>query len=101
LRSYIVIDLKIGKFKPADAGQINFYLSAVDDILKTEQDNPSIGVILCKDKENVVVEYALKDISKPIGISEYKLGDSIPENLKSSFPTIEDFERELKELEDK
>jgi len=100
-RAYIVIDLKIGKFKPADAGQINFYLSAVDDILKTENDNPSIGVVLCKDKENVVVEYALKDISKPIGISEYKLSDAIPENLKSSLPTIKDLERELREIKRK
>jgi predicted nuclease of restriction endonuclease-like (RecB) superfamily len=101
LRAYVVIDLKIGKFKPADAGQINFYLSAVDDILKTENDNPSIGVVLCKDKENVVVEYALKDISKPIGISEYKLSDAIPENLKSSLPTIKDLERELREIKRK
>ncbi|MGB0863246.1 MAG: PDDEXK nuclease domain-containing protein [Saprospiraceae bacterium] len=101
LRAYVVIDLKIGKFKPADAGQINFYLSAVDDILKTENDNPSIGLVLCKDKENVVVEYALKDISKPIGISEYKLSDAIPEDLKSSLPTIKDLERELREIKQK
>ena len=96
LRSYIVIELKVGKFKPEYAGKMNFYLSAVDDILKTENDNPSIGIILCKDKENIVVEYALKNLSNPIGVSEYKLIEAIPDNLKSNLPTIEDFERELK-----
>ena len=98
LRSYVVMELKIGKFKPEYAGKMNFYLSAVDDILKTENDNPSIGIILCKDKENVVVEYALKNLSTPIGVSEYKLIEAIPDNLKSSLPTIEDFERELKDV---
>ena len=68
----LVIELKTGDFKPEYAGQLNFYLSAVDGILKKEQDNPSIGLLLCKSKNNVVAEYSLKDISKPIGVSEYK-----------------------------
>lgn len=100
LRCYVVIDLKVRKFKPEYAGKMNFYLSAVDDILKTETDNPSIGIILCKDKDNVLVEYTLKDISKPIGISEYKITEAIPDDLKSSLPSIEDFERELREVDD-
>ena len=73
LRCYVVIELKTGDFKPEYAGQLNFYLSAVDGILKKEQDNPSIGLLLCKSKNNVVAEYSLKDISKPIGVSEYKI----------------------------
>lgn len=96
----MVIDLKIGKFKPEHAGKMNFYLSAVDDNLKTDSDNPSVGIILCKDKDNVLVEYTLKDMSKPIGISEYKITEAIPDDLKSSLPSIEDFERELREVDD-
>ena len=95
LRCYIVIELKIGKFKPEYAGKINFYLSAIDDLLKQPTDNPSIGIILCKSKDRVIVEYALKDMSKPIGVSEYKLVESIPEELKTDLPTIEEFEAEL------
>ncbi len=98
LRCYVVMELKVGNFKPEYAGKMNFYLSAVDDILKTEHENPSIGIILCKNKENIVVEYALKNTSSPIGVSEYKLMEAIPDNLQSSLPTIEDFERELKNL---
>ncbi len=98
LRCYIVVDLKVGKFKPEYAGKMNFYLSVVDDQLKTSHDNPSIGIILCKNKKEVVVEYALKDISKPIGIAEYRLSDAIPEDLKSNLPTIEQLEAELKHL---
>ena len=71
LRCYVVIELKTGAFKPEYVGQLNFYLSAVDGILKKEQDNPSIGLLLCKSKNNLVAEYSLKDMSKPIGISEY------------------------------
>ena len=69
-------------------GKLNFYLSAIDDKLKTENDNPSIGILLCKEKNKVKAEYALKDINKPIGISEYELIKSIPEDLKSNLPTI-------------
>lgn len=78
-------------------GKLNFYLSAVDDILKTEDDNPSISILLCKENNKVKAEYALKDINKPIGISEYELIKSIPENLKSNLPTVEEIENEMEE----
>lgn len=99
LRRYVAIDLKMRKFKPDDAGKMNFYLSALDDLVKSESDAPSIGIILCKDKKNVLVEYALKDMSKPIGVSEFRIGDAIPPELKSNLPSIEDFERELREID--
>lgn len=95
LRCYVVIELKTGKFKPEYAGKLNFYLSAVDDILKTEIDNPSIGIILCKEKNRLVAEYSLKDMTKPIGVSEYKLLEKIPEELKGTLPTIEEIEDTL------
>lgn len=100
LRCYVVIDLKAGKFKPGDAGQINFYLSAVDDLLRHPSDNPSIGILLCRDKNKVVAEYALKDVNKPIGISTYQIMESIPEPLKTNLPTIEQLEAELETIED-
>ncbi len=78
-------------------GKLNFYLSAVDDILKSKEDNPSIGILLCKEKNKVKAEYALKDINKPIGISEYELIKAIPENLKSNLPTVEEIEKEIEE----
>ena len=99
LRRYVVVELKVGKFKPEYAGKLNFYLSVLNDKVKSKHDNASIGVILCKDKDVVQAEYALKDIAKPIGISEYRLTEAIPEDLKSNLPTIEEFERELKEIE--
>lgn len=92
LRCFVVIDLKASKFNPQDAGQINFYLSAVDDLLRHPSDNPSIGILLCRDKNKLVAEYALKDINKPIGVSSYQLVESIPEPLKTSLPTIEELE---------
>ena len=95
LRCYVVIELKTGKFKPEYAGKLNFYLSAVDDILKTKIDNPSIGIILCKEKNKLVAEYSLKDMTKPIGVSEYKLLEEIPEELKGTLPTIEEIEDTL------
>jgi predicted nuclease of restriction endonuclease-like (RecB) superfamily len=95
LRCYIVVELKTGAFKPEYAGKLNFYLSAVDAMLKHESDSPTIGLILCKDKNRLVAEYALKDISKPVGISEYRLIESIPEDLQGSLPTIEQLEAEL------
>ncbi len=100
LRRYVVIDLKVRAFKPDDAGKMNFYLSAIDDLLKTEADNPSIGIILCKDKKNVLVEYALKDLTKPIGVSEYMLTDALPAGLQSSLPSVEDLEQRLKDAEE-
>jgi predicted nuclease of restriction endonuclease-like (RecB) superfamily len=95
LRCYIVVELKAVPFKPEYAGKLNFYLSAVDATLKHESDNPSIGLILCKDKNRLVAEYALKDIAKPVGISEYRLIESIPEDLQGDLPSIEQIEAEL------
>ncbi len=99
LRSYIVIELKSGKFKPEYAGKLNFYLSAVDSQLKKEIDNPSIGILLCKTKDKIEAEYALRDINKPMGISEYKLTEAIPDDLKYKLPTIEELENELEKIE--
>ena len=96
LRCYVVIELKTGEFKPEYAGQLNFYLSAVDGILKKENDNPSIGLLLCKSKNDLVAEYALKDMSKPIGVSEYKITSSLPEDLVKQLPSIEDIQQRIK-----
>ncbi|WP_448528038.1 PDDEXK nuclease domain-containing protein [Raineya sp.] len=98
LKCYVVIELKNTKFTPEFAGKLNFYLSAIDSILKEESDNPTIGILLCKSKNNIEVEFALRDIQKPIGVSEMKLVEHLPENLKSSLPTIEEFEQELKNI---
>jgi predicted nuclease of restriction endonuclease-like (RecB) superfamily len=95
LRSYVVIDLKMKSFEPEFAGKMNFYLSAVDDLLRHPDDQPSIGIILCKTRERFVAEYALRGIHKPIGISEYRLAESLPETLRGSLPTIEELESEL------
>lgn len=96
LRCYVVIELKTGEFKPEYAEQLNFYLSAVDGILKKEQDNPSIGLLLCKSKNNVVAEYSLKDISKPIGVSEYKVTSILPDELEEQLPSVEDIQKRIK-----
>lgn len=96
LRSYVVIELKTGEFKPEYAGQLNFYLSAVDGILKKDRDNPSIGLLLCKNKNNLVAEYSLKDMSKPIGISEYKITDNLPKELEKQLPSVEDIQKRIK-----
>jgi len=95
LRAYVVIDLKMKSFEPEFAGKMNFYLSAVNDLLRHPDDQPSIGLILCKTNDRFVAEYALRDINKPIGISEYRLAESLPEKLKGSLPTIEELESEL------
>ena len=95
LRCFVVIELKDKDFKPEYAGKMNFYLSAVDDLIKHENDQPSIGLILCKNKNNVLAEYTLRDMSKPIGLAEYRLRESLPENLKIALPTIEELEAEL------
>ena len=97
LRSYVVIELKTGDFKPEYAGQLNFYLSAVDGMLKKDTDNPSIGLLLCKSKNNLVAEYALKDMSKPIGISEYKITNSLPKELEKQLPSVEDIQKRIKD----
>ena len=95
LRCYLIIDLKTVPFQPEFAGKMNFYLSAVNNLLRHPDDQPSIGLILCKTKNQVVAEYALEDYSKPIGISEYRLAESLPEKLQGSLPTIEELESEL------
>ncbi len=96
LRCFIVIELKRGDFKPEYAGKMNFYCSVVDDKLKKDKDKPTIGLILCQTKDRVLAEYALRDLKKPIGISDYELTRALPEELKSSLPSIEDIEKELK-----
>ena len=98
LRCYVVIELKAGKFKPEHLGQLGFYLTAVDRQVKSEHDNPSIGLLLCKSKNKVVAEYALGDKSQPMGIAEYKLLESLPEELQTSLPSIEQIENELKDF---
>ncbi len=95
LRSYVVIELKTGEFKPEYAGQLNFYLSAVDGILKKDKDNPTIGLLLCKSKNNLVAEYSLKDVSKPIGVSEYKVTGNLPKELAEQLPSIEDIQKRI------
>ncbi len=97
LRCYVVIELKNTKFKPEYAGKLNFYLSAVDSLVKMPDDNPTIGLLLCKEKNNLEVEFSLRDMSKPIGVSEYIVTPDLPDNLKSSLPTIEEIEEQLKE----
>ncbi len=101
LRCFVVVDLKMGAFKPEFAGKLNFYCSAVDDLLGQAQDNSTIGILLCKSKNNVVVEYALRDVAKPLGVAEYRLAQALPEHLKGSLPTVEQLETELKALEAK
>ncbi len=100
LHCYVVVELKAVKFKPEFAGKLNFYVSAVDGILKSEQDNTSIGILICKSKNDTVVEYALKDVHKPIGVSEYIITKNLPDEFKSSLPSIEDIEAELSRRED-
>ena len=95
LRCYVVIELKTGDFKPEYAGQLNFYLSAVDGILKKEQDNPSIGLLLCKSKNDLVAEYSLKDMSKPIGVSEYQITSNLPIELGKQLPSVEDIQKHI------
>ena len=95
LRCYVVIELKAGKFKPEYAGKLNFYLSAVDSQVKRPDDNKSIGVLLCKKKDRIEAEYALRDINKPMGISEFRLNDAIPDEMKSKLPSIEELENKL------
>jgi len=95
LRCYVVIELKAGKFKPEHLGQLGFYLTAVDAQVKHPQDEPTIGLLLCKSKNKVVAEYALRDNARPIGVAEYQLVESLPPELQTSLPSIEQIEREL------
>ena len=95
LRCYVVIELKGGKFKPEHLGQLSFYLTAVDAQVKHPQDNPTIGLLLCKSKNKVVAEYALRTNTQPLGVAEYQLLESVPAELQTSLPSIEQIEREL------
>ncbi len=95
LHCYVVVELKTVKFKPEFAGKLNFYVSAVDGVLKTERDNPTVGILICKSKNKTVVEYALKDVHKPIGVSEYIITQNLPDEFKSALPSIDEIEAEL------
>jgi predicted nuclease of restriction endonuclease-like (RecB) superfamily len=95
LRCYVVIELKAGKFKPEHIGQLGFYMTAVDAQVKDDSDGPTIGLLLCKSRDKVVAEYALRDTTRPLGVAEYQLAGSLPDQLQTSLPTIEQIEREL------
>jgi predicted nuclease of restriction endonuclease-like (RecB) superfamily len=97
LRAYVVVELKAADFEPEFAGKLSFYLSAANDLLRHPSDNPTIGLLICKNKNNIIAEYALKNINQPIGVSEYQLTRLFPEEFKSSLPTIEEIENELKD----
>lgn len=98
LRCFIVVELKKGKFKPEYSGQVNFYCSAIDGILAHKDDKPTIGLILCQEKNEIVAEYSLRNMTQPIGISEYQLTEVLPKEFESSLPTIEEIEQELKQI---
>lgn len=98
LKCYVVIELKNTRFIPEYAGKLNFYLSAVDSLVKSETDQSTIGILLCRDKNNIETEFALRDINKPMGVSEFQLTEILPDELKSSLPSIEEIENELKKL---
>ena len=90
-----MIELKVDKFKPEYAGKLNFYVSAVDAQVRADPDAPTIGILICKSKSDIKVEYSLRDLKKPIGVSEYQITENLPEELRSSLPTIEQIEAEL------
>nr|WP_298718935.1 PDDEXK nuclease domain-containing protein [uncultured Steroidobacter sp.] len=98
LRCFVVIELKVEGFKPEFAGKMNFYLSAVDDLLRHPDDRPSIGIILCKGRNQIVVEYALRDTSKPMGVAQYRLSAALPKRLKRDLPTAEDLGQEFRSM---
>jgi hypothetical protein len=95
LKCYVVIELKTGDFKPEYAGRLNFYLSAVDSQIKSKEHNPTIGIILCKKKDRIIAEYALRNMNKPMGVSEYKLSRTIPVKLRKVLPSTKEIETEL------
>ncbi len=97
LRCYVVVELKNDEFRPEHAGKVNFYCTAVDDLLRAKGDNPTIGLILCLTQDRVVAEYTLRNIDAPIGVSEYQLTRALPDNLKSSLPTVEEIEERLED----
>jgi len=95
LRCYIVIELKVKKFEPEHTGKLGYYIVAIDEQLKKDIDNPTIGLLICRTKDNIEAKYSLKSSNQPIGISEYNLSKLIPENFKSSLPSIDEIENEL------
>ncbi|QDT07448.1 hypothetical protein K227x_58750 [Rubripirellula lacrimiformis] len=99
LHCYIVIELKVDKFKPEFAGKLNFYISAVDSQIRTDADAPTLGILICKSKSDIKVEYSLRNITKPIGVSEYQITEHLPDDLRSSLPTIEQIEAEFGETD--
>ena len=99
LKCYVVVELKNRQFIPEYAGKLNFYLSAVDSLLKRSDDQPTIGLLLCRDKNNIEVEFALRDMNKPMGVSEYTLVEALPDNLKGALPTVEEIESDLQQLQ--
>jgi predicted nuclease of restriction endonuclease-like (RecB) superfamily len=99
LHCYVVVELKARAFEPGDPAQLNFYINVINDVLKTEQDNDTIGILLCKGKNEIVAEYALRGYNQPIGVADYVLSKAVPERLQSTLPQIEDLEQELKELD--
>ena len=99
LRAYVVIEIKAGGFKPEHTGKLSFYLSAVDAQVKAPEDAPTIGLLLCKSKNRVVAEYALRDTNKPMGVAEYQLVEALPKGWEASLPSVEQIERELGEVE--
>lgn len=97
LRCFVVVELKVGAFQPEHAGKMNFYLAAVDDLLRHEGDQPSIGLILCRQRNRVIVEYALRATQHPIGVAGYRFTERLPEQLRGNLPTAEELEREIGE----
>jgi len=100
LRCFVVIELKTGEFKPEYAGKMNFYLTAVDRLVKHETDNPTIGLILCKTKNKITAEYALADIRKPVGIATYQFTTSLPDAFRDQLPAVEELEAGLRDIAD-
>ncbi|HBK32688.1 MAG TPA: hypothetical protein DDZ78_13885, partial [Porphyromonadaceae bacterium] len=98
LHTYVVVELKATPFKPEYAGQLNFYINVVDDKLRGENDNKTIGLLLCKGKDEVMAQYALFGYNQPIGVSDYQLSKAVPDELKSALPSIEEVEEELSQL---
>lgn len=99
LRCFVVVDLKMRAFTPEDAGKMNFYLSAADDLLRHPADAPSIGLVLCKSRERVTVEYALRNTATPIGVAEFQLTEALPAELADNLPSVQQIEEELSGLE--
>ena len=101
LHCYVVIELKVDKFKPEYAGKLNFYISAVDSQVRTDADGPTLRILICKSKSDIKVEYSLRDLTKPIGVSEYQITEHLPDDLRSSLPTIEQIEAELGDADER